>query len=93
MDTPKLRNVMESLVMQKLSDMLPRLDCCKCELCKLDIAAFALNHLPPRYVSSIKGELFSRYTDISSQTEIDIASIIAAGANVVREKPRHQQQA
>ena len=45
-----LVNLMEELVINKLDSTLDRFNCCKCDKCKKDIAALALNRLKPRYV-------------------------------------------
>ena len=45
-----LVNLMEELVINKLESTLDRFNCCKCDKCKKDIAALALNRLKPRYV-------------------------------------------
>ena len=45
-----LVNLMEELVISRLDSTLDRFNCCKCDKCKKDIAALALNRLKPRYV-------------------------------------------
>ncbi|MEM1485289.1 late competence development ComFB family protein [Oscillospiraceae bacterium PP1C4] len=83
------KNVMETLVLQKLEAMLDKLDCCKCEKCRLDIAAYALNHLPPKYAVSRVGEVLSKLNVLSVQHEADIISLLVMGADIVKNNPRH----
>ncbi|MBQ8698930.1 MAG: late competence development ComFB family protein, partial [Schwartzia sp.] len=50
---------MEQVVLENLDSVLAQYpDCCKCDLCRRDIAILALNHLPPRYTSSEKGRVY-----------------------------------
>ena len=54
----ELRNYMEEVVLQKLDQVLAQYPyCCKCDQCRRDIATLALNNLPPRYISSHKGDI------------------------------------
>lgn len=82
-------NVMETLVMQKLDAMADRLDCCKCEKCRMDIMAHALNNLPPKYVATHSGELFTRIDSLSAQKDTDITSAVTKAANIVKCRPHH----
>jgi len=42
-----LVNLMEELVISRLDATIIRFNCCKCNKCKKDVAALALNRLPP----------------------------------------------
>lgn len=83
------KNVMEQLVEEKLDKIYNTLDCCKCEQCRNDIIAYALNNLPSKYVVTPKGETYSKTFVLSMQHDADINAALAAGANVVKENPRH----
>lgn len=87
-----LKNVMEELVFEKLDEVMEKLGSCQCENCRMDSAAFALNHLPPKYVVSDRGELISRsiYMD-KGQYEMDVTMAIINGVNKVMERPRHNE--
>ncbi len=50
-----LTNMMEETVLTKIDQLWQTTDFCKCDQCRIDIAAFALNRLPPRYVHSLAG--------------------------------------
>lgn len=84
-----LRNVMEDYVILTLDRMLDSLDCCKCEQCRLDIASYALNRLPSKYVATTQGELMTKLCSMDNQFEASVMTEIAKAVKVVNEKPRH----
>lgn len=86
----KLRNHMESVVSAKLKEILPRLDICKCDVCIMDIMAYALNLLEPKYVVTDKGDLFSRLFEFTPQSEIDVEIAVTEAIKVVSSNPRHK---
>lgn len=45
-----LVNLMEQLVADRLDEAFEKFNCCRCDKCRQDAAALALNALPPRYV-------------------------------------------
>ena len=55
-----LINMMEHYVDERLSELLKDYNCCKCEVCLEDMKAFSLNRLPPKYVSTVNGQVFTR---------------------------------
>lgn len=83
-----LKNFMETLVLDKLEEVIDDLNCCKCEKCRMDIASYALNRLPPKYVATYKGEVYSKYDTLSVQYEADLLSAIYQAAKIVSEHPR-----
>lgn len=84
-----LKNYMEGLVLSKLDELAPSLDCCKCEKCRMDIASYALNRLPPKYVASYEGEVYSKYDSLSVQYEADLINAIYQAAEIVGNCPHH----
>mgnify|MGYP003302159770 CR=1 FL=1 len=84
-----LRNVMEDYVILTLDRMLDSMDCCKCEHCRLDIASYALNRLPSKYVASTQGELMTKLCSMDTQFEAMDMTEIAKASSVVKKKPRH----
>ncbi len=85
-----LVNVMEEIVNMKMHDALKNFDCCKCDQCLEDIKCITLNNLPPKYVSSKKGELFSRINSTSDrQKSLDIDAQIMKAIDFVKENPHH----
>jgi competence protein ComFB len=85
----KLTNLMETLVQLKLDEVIDSLGCCKCEKCRMDIASYALNRLPPKYVVTTKGTVFSKLDTLSIQYETDMLNVLFQGAKLVSENPHH----
>ena len=85
------KNVMEILVEEELKNLIPSMEGCTCEQCLTDIAALALNRLPVKYVSTHKGELFSRTSTLRLQNQADIIVALTASAKTVHENPRHDE--
>lgn len=80
---------MEDVVLNQMKNVLEKMDICKCEKCCMDIAALALNNLPPKYVVTDKGELFSKVDSITVQLEADVTAAIAKAAEIVKQRPNH----
>ena len=85
-----IKNTMEEFVKQNIDDVLRMCpDCCTCEKCKEDIMALALNHLPPKYVSTHKGDLLARIAAMDPVDKAFIIQEIAKAIQIVRKMPRH----
>lgn len=87
----QLVNFMEEAVKRVLEDLLKedthqsyQFD----EKIKLDIMAFTLNHLPPRYVVSEKGHLYTRVDELRQQFKTDIIVELTRAINQVKANPR-----
>lgn len=87
----QLKNYMEVIVKDTIEDILPDINVCRCERCKLDIAAKALNDLPPKYVVTQKGEIFSKINKLRSQFEVDVITAITKAAILVKRNPSHDE--
>jgi competence protein ComFB len=85
-----LKNYMEEVVFNLMDSVLDDINVCKCEMCIKDIAALALNDLPPKYIASEKGELYSKTNNLRSQFEVDVISAITKAAVLVKRSPRHK---
>lgn len=85
-----LKNYMETLVLEKLDEVSNKLDCCQCPKCRMDIVSYALNRLPPKYVATYEGEVYSKLDTLSVQYEADLLSALFLAAEVVKNNPRHQ---
>ena len=88
----KLKNYMEDLVSKRTDEILKSMDVCKCDKCKLDIIALALNSLPSKYVVSAKGELYAKVSELEQQFDIDVETAIIKAAFLVNENPRHNEE-
>lgn len=85
-----LKNIMETLVLQKLDETIDQLGCCKCEQCRMDIATYALNRLAPKYVATDEGAAYSKLSTLSLQYETDMLTVLVQAAEVVKAHPRHK---
>lgn len=88
---PQIKNYMEEIVFNLMKEILEDINSCTCEKCIMDIAAIALNDLPPKYIVSEKGELYSKINALRQQFEVDVISAITKAAVLVKRKPRHDQ--
>ena len=79
---------------QKLADVLDaHPGICRCEKCRYDIAALAMNFLPPRYVVTDRGQIYTKIKALEQQFTIDIVSAITHAVKVVSSAPQHQDSA
>ncbi len=85
-----LRNLTEDIVISKLDTLIDRLDCCKCDLCRLDIASYTLNRLPSKYVATTQGELLSKISLIDHDFTIRVTTELTKAVQVIKEHPRHE---
>ncbi len=83
-------NMMENVVKDALEDIMKQNQTfCTCEECQTDIMAIALNQLPPKYVGTEKGELYSKLNTLSNQFLSDAYREITKAIEVVKQKPNH----
>ena len=85
----RYENMMEGFVEEVLDIMGDSLGCCMCEQCRSDIAAYALNHLPPRYVATRIGGTISKADSLRIQHLTDVRTALIRAAQTVKESPRH----
>ncbi|HHV28589.1 late competence development ComFB family protein [Acetivibrio mesophilus] len=85
----QIKNYMEEIVFSLMKEVLADINVCSCEKCKMDIAAIALNDLPPKYIVSDKGELYSKVNSLKQQFEVDVISAVTKAAVMVKRNPRH----
>lgn len=84
---------MEDLVWQRLDEVMARhKNCCTCENCRYDVAALALNFLPPRYIVTSKGETYTRVRALEQQFNVDIVTAISHAIQIVSSKPHHEDK-
>lgn len=85
-----IKNYMEEIVFNSMDEILRDINMCKCEICRSDIAAKALNDLPPQYVATKKGEVYSKINNLKMQFEVDVIAAITKAAILVKRNPRHK---
>ncbi|MDF9409248.1 MAG: Late competence development protein ComFB [Pelotomaculum sp. PtaB.Bin013] len=89
----RLVNVMEILVRETIDDILRNYqEICKCERCKLDMAAIALNKLSPSYVVTAEGEVLLRVGSLKQQNKVDIIRVVTEAIDIVSKKPHHLRE-
>ena len=87
----ELRNYMEVCVNGQINAVLSKMNCCTCENCMMDITAIALNSLPPKYVVTKKGQMYTKLNTLRQQFDVDIIAAISKAAVIVGRDPRHDQ--
>ena len=87
----QLRNYMENCVQDSLKPVLTAINACQCDQCSADIMAIALNSVPPKYVVTRKGELYSKLSTLRQQFDVDIIAAITKAAVIVGRAPRHDE--
>lgn len=86
----KIYNYMEFIVSDELEKLLISIeDICKCQKCKLDINAFALNRLPPKYIVSEKGRIYTKLDEQNVQFRVDVIREITKAILYVSKNPKH----
>lgn len=88
----EMTNYMEVLVAHHLGEVLEEWQVCKCDKCKKDIAALALNHLQPMYVTSETGSVYAKAsTSFNPQNRADVILAINEAIKTVSKEVRHEQ--
>ena len=87
------QNIMEDLVEDALDAMVGQIEFCNCEMCRADIVALALNHLPPKYAVSPCGIGYSKVMSLQYQHQADIQQALIKAILLVNEHPRHDPEA
>ncbi len=82
---------MEEAVLKTLDEMLSEpsySDFKPSEKEKLDVMAITLNRVPPRYIVSDRGHLFSRVEELRQQFKTDLLVELTRAIEQVRKNPR-----
>lgn len=85
-EVPVLRNLMEQLVSERLDDAFTKFNCCRCDRCRQDVAALALNQLPPRYMVATADRLEQK---VQQAQVAEVNRAIVRAILYVRANPRH----
>jgi competence protein ComFB len=84
-----VKNVLEEAVAREYERLRAEMpDFCGCEMCRDDVLVFALNRLPPRYVTQPTGEVLTSVTMASDQPKADISVLLLEGFKRVQADPR-----
>ncbi|ACL70660.1 late competence development ComFB family protein [Halothermothrix orenii] len=90
-----LKNNTEKIVLETMEEVLSKpeyKDVCKCHQCLLDIASYALNRLPAKYIASSKGDLHTKIAEFENQVNVDALSTVAKAIKVVSKNPHHDRE-
>lgn len=79
-------NIMECLVLRYIDQVIQRFNACGCDRCKCDVAAFALNNLPTKYIVASPQRAKQIEDEVPQKMVMD--ALVNAIIHV-RAKPRH----
>ena len=85
-------NLMEDIVLQEVDDIMRSGGGCCCDICKTDVIAYALNHLPPHYVATHKGRMMDKLQSYQTQSHADVIAALSEAAQLVARNPRHEDK-
>lgn len=86
----KLRNLMEDQVETALTELIVRSpDVCACDRCRVDMMAFALNNLPPRYVVDESGTMGGYLEATAASLRADVEYCVSWAIQMISARPRH----
>lgn len=81
-----LVNLMEQLVADRLDSAFDKFKCCRCDKCRRDVAAYALNLLPPHYVVAEPDELPGLLAQCSTK---EVFTALVKAILYVKSNPKH----
>jgi len=83
-------NTMEPIIQSLFTEYIKQSPlACNCERCQVDVKVIALNRLPARYVSSLRGEVFMKTQLLNPQLRSDVMRELAHAAEIVANNPHH----
>lgn len=82
-------NCKELMVKECVDELLADSHGCKCEKCRRDIIALALNNLKPCYVTTKLGEVMTKIRSTEQQEETNIIVEVTKAINIVQKNPQH----
>ena len=88
-EPPAYVNVMEVLVREKAERYMRATGMCCCDHCMVDVMAYTLSHLPPKYVVMTKGEMIPKLTFYEVQNSSDTTTQLMRACEVVSKSPHH----
>lgn len=89
----KITNVVESMVWDAMDSVLEKkTGICRCEKCRADIAAYALNRLNPHYAASKKGEVLVKTGSLDPDIHVAVLVALTEATEIVSANPRHDKE-
>lgn len=95
----KVHNVMEEYVEGQINSLYDQLEkegaawlTCSCENCRLDATSYVLNRIPPRYIVSGRGAVYTAQSLQDSQTKADVNAVSMEAIRVIStvQRPYHK---
>jgi competence protein ComFB len=84
-----IRNMVEDHVRASFESLRPHFaDFCGCDLCVDDVQVFALNRMPPRYVTSLEGQAVTEVSLEKQQHRAEIDVVVMEALRKVSLAPR-----
>ncbi len=84
-----MKNLIEDEVRREYERLRPNVaGFCGCDICRDDVMVFALNRLPPHYVTHHRGAVLQHIAMQRDQDQADIAVALMEGFRVVSRAPR-----
>ena len=90
-EKPAYINVMQLLVDEKADEYMKMFGICCCDKCRVDVRAYALNHLPPKYVVLSQNERVPRLTVYESRFASDVTAQLIQACKKVMLTPHHSR--
>jgi len=87
-NTAVFKNYMEDIVFDNIDGAMESVGCCRCEDCRRDVMAIALNQLIPAYYVSGTGALYLKIKRGTVQSLSEVIEAITRGADIVKKNPR-----
>jgi len=85
----KITNCMDISVKECLDKLIEESNGCKCEKCRYDMMAIALNNLKPYYVTTHLGEVITKIKNMEQQSEANIVVEVTKAIKKVHMSPKH----
>ena len=86
---PQYHNLMEDIVLRYVDDTMAAGGGCTCPLCRADVIAHTLNHLPSRYVRTETGRMMVELSSYDAQFRADVLAVLGEAVKLVQENPHH----
>ncbi len=83
-------NMMEDNVLSTINKAAGELNCCTCDKCKMELAAYVLNRLPAKYVDTEKGALFTRANHFNQDFSTKVLLEVTRAATEIGKAPGHE---
>lgn len=84
------KNIMEKIVEEEYDRLADTLPGCKCEQCKYDTIAMALNLVAPKYITTLRGELFTKLEYVDYQCHSNVIVALTKAAEIIAANPGHE---